>query len=71
LKVASRLLFVMLLAIGVVALSAGVMYTAWVVLGGVPRLTRGLVSLLSWIAGFSGGTYLFWKTIERISVVKP
>ncbi len=59
-----------MMAVGVVALAAGMMYVSWVLLRAVPHLVRGVVSLFSWIAGFALGTYLFWKIIEGISIQK-
>ena len=65
-----RRLLIMGFSLGIFLFSALVMYGAWLVLGGLAPLARGIVSLFFWIFAFSGSTYLFWKAIERMTVTE-
>jgi hypothetical protein len=60
-------LLVIVLSFAVVAASGLATYGAWFLLPGAETLTRGVVSLFSWIVTFYIGAFLFWKTVVRIS----
>lgn len=65
-----RTLLIMGFSLGIFLVSALIMYGAWLALGELAPLTRGIISLFFWIFAFSGSTYLFWKVIERMTVME-
>lgn len=58
---------VILLSFAVILGSGGVTYGVWFLLGGVSTLDRGVVSLLSWVAAFYVGAFVFWKALALLS----
>lgn len=65
-----RTLLIMGFSLGIFLVSALIMYGTWLALAGLAPLTRGMISLFFWIFAFSGSTYLFWKAIERMTVME-
>ncbi len=57
-------------SLGIFLFSAAAMYTVWRAFEDLDALARDVVSLFSFIFAFSGGTFLFWKAIERMTVTE-
>ncbi len=65
-----RSLLIMGFGVGIFMVSSLVMYLVWIRFEELSDIARGVVSLFSFIFAFSGTTFLFWKMVERLSVVE-
>jgi hypothetical protein len=61
-------LFVIGLSLSVFLFSALCMDIVWDTTGFLEGLPRGIVALFAWIFSFAFASFLFWKTIIRVSV---